>query len=151
MSTNVLSGKQIRRNWYHVDAKDQVLGRLAQDVANKLMGKQKVNYVPYLDNGDFVVVTNASQVKVTGKKATQKTYYHHSGYPGGLRAETFDKLIQRRPTEVIRHAVKGMLPKNKLGRSMITKLHVYAGESHPFEKQLGSTYVKASVDKGGDQ
>jgi len=137
MSTNVLSGKQIRRNWYHVDAKDQVLGRLAQDVANKLMGKQKVNYVPYLDNGDFVVVTNASQVKVTGKKATQKTYYHHSGYPGGLRAETFDKLIQRRPTEVIRHAVKGMLPKNKLGRSMITKLHVYAGENHPFEKQLG--------------
>lgn len=151
MSTNVLSGKQIRRNWHHVDAKDQVLGRLAQDVANKLMGKQKVNYVPYLDNGDFVVVTNASQVKVTGKKFTQKTYYHHSGYPGGLRAETFDKLIQRRPTEVIRHAVKGMLPKNKLGQSMITKLHVYSGEDHPFEKQLGSAFAKAMADKGGNQ
>jgi large subunit ribosomal protein L13 len=139
MSTNVLSAKEIKRNWHHFDAKDKVLGRLAGEVATKLMGKGKTNYVPYLDNGDFVVVTNASSVKVTGKKSAQKNYYHHSGYPGGLRTESFDKLIKRRPEEVIRHAVLGMLPKSKLGKSMIIKLHVFAGENHTFEKQLGGT------------
>lgn len=137
MSTNVLSARDIKREWHLIDAKGQVLGRLAGDVAEKLMGKQKTNYVPYLDNGDFVVITNAKEVKVTGKKRSDKVYYRHSGYPGGFREETFEKLIGRRPEEVIVKAVKGMLPKTKLGRRMITKLHVYEGSEHPYEKQLG--------------
>ncbi len=139
MSTNVLSAKDIKRNWHHFDATDQVLGRLAQAVATKLMGKDKTNFVPYLDNGDYVVVTNASKIKVTGKKATQKKYIHHSGYPGGLREETFEKLIVRRPEEVIRHAVVGMLPKTKLGKSMIIKVHIFKDDNHPFAKQLGGS------------
>src|SRR5437762_1368523 len=132
MSTNVLKAKDIKRNWHLVDAKDQVLGRLATSVATILLGKNKANYVPYLDNGDYVVVTNASLVKVTGKKASQKVYFRHSGYPGGDRVETFDKLLVRRPTAVIEHAVKGMLPKTKLGRQMVKKLHVFADDNHPF-------------------
>lgn len=137
MSTNVLSAKDIKRDWHLVDAKGKVLGRLATDVATKLMGKNKVNFVPYLDNGDFVVIKNASRIKVTGKKPTQKKYYRHSGYPGGFREETFDKLLERRPTEVLRHAVKGMLPKTKLGRSMIKKLHIYSGDEHPYSNRFG--------------
>lgn len=137
MSTNVLKAKDITRNWYLIDAKDKVLGRLATDVVTKLLGKNKVNFVPYLDNGDYVIVTNAAKVRVTGKKATQKVYFRHSGYPGGDKRETFDKLIVRRPEEVVRHAVKGMLPKTKLGREMIKKLHVFAGSEHTFVKQVG--------------
>lgn len=125
MSTNVLSTRDIKREKHLVDAKDKILGRLAGEVANKLSGKGKINFVPYLDNGDFVTVTNASLVKVTGKKMQQKKYTRHSGYPGGLRVETYDKLIKRRPEEVIRHAVKGMLPKNKLAERMITRLKIY--------------------------
>src|SRR5690348_10856333 len=121
MSTNVLSAREIKRSWHLIDAKGQVLGRLAGDVAEKLMGKQKSNYVPYLDNGDFVVVTNAKEVKVTGSKMQNKVYYRHSGFPGGFREETMEKLMARRPEEVIKKAVKGMLPKTKLGRKMITK------------------------------
>ncbi len=136
MSTNVLSNKDIKRQWHLIDAEGQVLGRLATKAANLLMGKQKVNYVPYLDNGDFVVVTNATKVKVTGKKAEQKVYTRHSGYPGGLKQESFDKLIIRRPTAIIEHAVSGMLPKNRLGREMVKKLKVFAGDKHPFEKQI---------------
>lgn len=143
MSTNVLRKKDIKREWHVVDAKDQVLGRLATDVATKLLGKNKVNFVPYLDNGDFVVVTNASLVKVTGKKSSQKVYFRHSGYPGGDKTEVFDKLIVRRPEEVVRHAVKGMLPKTKLGREMIKKLHVYANANHPHLKQLGGENLNA--------
>lgn len=137
MSTNAQSSKDIKRSWYLIDAKDQILGRLAVDIANKLSGKSKVNFVPYLDGGDFVVITNAKQINVTGKKAQQKKYMRHSGYPGGLKVETFDKLIERRPDEVIRHAVKGMLPKNKLGDKMIVRLKVFAGSEHSFEKQIG--------------
>ena len=137
MSTNVVSAKSIQRNWHLIDAKDQILGRLAVDVANKLSGKSKVNFVPYLDAGDFVVITNAKEIKVTGKKAQQKKYMRHSGYPGGLTVETFDKLIKRRPEEVIRHAVKGMLPKNKLGDRMIVRLKVFASYEHSFQKQVG--------------
>ena len=136
MSTNTFSSKDIKRNWHLVDAKDKILGRLASEVATKLMGKHKVEYVPYLDNGDIVVVTNAKEVKVTGRKATDKVYYRHSGFPGGFKSETFDKLIDRRPTEVIKHAVKGMLPKSKLGKQMIKKLHIYEGGEHPYEKQV---------------
>lgn len=137
MSTNALSVREIKKGWHLVDAKDQILGRMATDIAQKLAGKQKSNFVPYLDNGDFVVVVNAKEIKVTGKKSSQKIYFRHSGYPGGDKTESFDKLLQRRPTEVIRHAVKGMLPKNKLGRKMITKLHIFADDKHGFEKQLG--------------
>lgn len=139
MSTNVLSVKDIKRDWHLINAKDQILGRIATDIATKLMGKNKPNFVPYLDCGDFVVVTNAAKVKVTGKKQTQKVYFRHSGYPGGDTRETFDKLIKRKPEEVVRHAVKGMLPKNKLGRRMIKKLFIFPGEQHKFEKQLGGT------------
>jgi large subunit ribosomal protein L13 len=137
MSTNVLSAKDIKRNWHLVDAKDQVLGRLASGVATILLGKNKSNFVPYLDNGDFVVVTNASLVKVTGKKTSQKVYFRHSGYPGGDKTEVYDKLMARRPEEIVRHAIKGMLPKTKLGQEMIKKLHVYSGDTHPFKKQVG--------------
>ena len=137
MSTNVLSTKNIQRKWYLVDAKDQVLGRLATDVATKLLGKDKAAYVPYLDTGSYVVVVNASFVRVTGKKAQQKKYVRHSGFPGGYREETFEKLLDRRPEEIIRHAVRGMLPKTKLGDTMIKKLHVFAGNEHPYERQIG--------------
>lgn len=127
MSTNVLSAKDIQRKWHLIDAKDQILGRLATQVAKVLMGKNKAHYVPYLDTGDFVVVVNAARVKVSGKKETQKVYTRHSGYPGGLKTETFDKLLTRKPQYIIEHAVKGMLPHNKLGRQMIKKLKVYSG------------------------
>ncbi len=137
MSTNVLSHKQIQRNWHLIDAKNKILGRLAVEVALKVSGKYKPNYVPYLDNGDFVVITNAKDIKVTGKKALQKKYVRHSGYPGGYKEESFSVLINRRPEEVIRHAVAGMLPKSKLGKKMITKLYVFADNKHTFEKQLG--------------
>ncbi len=138
MSTNVLSAKDIKRDWHLIDAQGKILGRLATEVAVKLSGKHKAMRVPYLDTGDFVVVTNASGVKVTGKKAQQKKYVRHSGYPGGLREEVFNKLILRRPEEIIRHAVRGMLPKTSLGRAMIKKLHVFAGNEHPFARQLKS-------------
>ncbi len=136
MSTNVVSAREIKRDWQLVDAKNAVLGRLATDIAAVLMGKKKPNYVPYLDMGDNVVVVNAAKVKVTGNKATEKKYTRHSGYPGGLRVEKFDELIERKPEAIITHAVKGMLPKNKLGRAMIKKLHVFAGSDHPFKKMV---------------
>lgn len=127
MSTNVLSAKSIQRQKHVVDASGKILGRLATEVAKYLMGKHKRQFVPYLDIGDFVVVTNASKVKLSGKKMDQKVYTRHSGYPGGLKVEAFDKLIVRKPEYVIEHAVRGMLPHNKLGRQMIKKLKVYAG------------------------
>jgi large subunit ribosomal protein L13 len=136
MSTNVLSAKDIKRTWHQVDAKDQTLGRLATGVATILMGKNKANFVPYLDNGDFVVVTNASLVKVTGKKASQKKYVRHSGYPGGLKVEVYSDLQKRRPEEIIRHAVKGMIPHTKLGDKMIKKLYIYAGSENPHKNKF---------------
>jgi large subunit ribosomal protein L13 len=109
------------------------------------MGKNKVNYVPYMDNGDFVVITNAAKVTISGKKGEQKNYYRHSGFPGGFKQENFNHLLARRPEEVIRHAVKGMLPKNKLGKRMIKKLHVFAGDHHTFAKQVGQQVKSAEV------
>lgn len=138
MSTVSVSSKDIKRQWHLVDAKDKILGRLATEVATLLMGKHKPEYVPYLDQGDFVVVTNAAQVKVSGKKSAQKKYVRHSGYPGGLKSETFEQLIKRQPTKVIEHAIKGMLPKNKLGRQMVKKLKVFADDKHSYIKQLGA-------------
>ncbi|MDO8577108.1 MAG: 50S ribosomal protein L13 [Candidatus Daviesbacteria bacterium] len=129
MSTNVISAKSIKREKHVIDASEKILGRLATEVATILMGKKKPSVVPYLDTGDFVVVTNASKIKVTGKKSKNKVYTSHSGYPGGLRQETFDKMINRRPEYVIEHAVKGMLPHNRLGSQMIKKLKVFAGEA----------------------
>lgn len=136
MSTNVVSGHNMQRTWYHFDAKGKVLGRLAVEIADKLRGKSKVNFVPYLDMGDYVVVTNAALVKVTGKKMTDKKYARHSGYPGGLRVETFNQVIDTKPEKVVEHAVKGMLPKGKLGDQLFTKLHVFSGTDHPYKKQL---------------
>lgn len=128
MGTNKLSVKDIKREKHIIDASGKILGRLSTEVATILMGKKKPQYVPYLDTGDFVVVTNASKIKVSGKKMQAKTYTRHSGYPGGLKVETFDKLIIRRPQYLIEHAVTGMLPHNRLGRQMIKKLKVFAGE-----------------------
>lgn len=121
------------RLWHLIDAKDQILGRAATKIARLLTGKDKVEYVPYLDVGDHVVVINAKEVAVTGKKEEQKVYYRYSGYPGGLKKETLRELRERRPEEIIRRAVKGMLPKNKLQKPMLRRLHIYAGGEHPFE------------------
>ncbi|MBI2314874.1 50S ribosomal protein L13 [Candidatus Daviesbacteria bacterium] len=135
MSTNVVSAKNIKRQIHNIDASGKVLGRLAGEVATLLMGKNKPGFVPYLDTGDFVVVTNASKVKVTGKKVKNKTYTRHSGYPGGLKVETFDKMIIKKPDYVVEHAVKGMLPHNRLGNQMIKKLKVFAGEDKTNESK----------------
>ena len=124
-----------KRRWWLVDAKDQPLGRLASKVAQVLRGKHKPTFTPHVDTGDFVVVVNASQVKVTGKKLTDKSYYRHSGYPGALKEESFQHLAARRPERPIEIAVKGMLPKNVLGRRMIEKLKVYGDGAHPHQAQ----------------
>lgn len=142
MSTNVLSAKNIQREKHTIDASDKILGRLATEVVTLLMGKNKPSFVPYLDTGDFVVVTNASKVKVSGKKMSQKVYIRHSGYPRGLKVETFDKLILRKPEYIIEHAVKGMLPHSKLGRKMIKKLKVYAGSAPDVKREEKESTVK---------
>lgn len=136
MSTNAVSAKTIKRSWVHFDAKGKVLGRLAVEVADVLRGKSKVNFVPYLDMGDYVVVTNASLVKISGKKATDKKYVRHSGFPGGIRVETFNQVMDKKPERIIEHAVYGMLPKGSLGEQMRNKLHVFAGTDHPYKKNF---------------
>lgn len=123
------------RKWVLVDARDKILGRVASRVAHMLRGKGKPIYTPYLDTGDFVVVVNADKIKLTGKKLKDKMYYRHSGYPGGLKSINAKDLLAKRPEEVISKAVKGMLPKNRLGRKLIKKLKVYAGTTHPHEAQ----------------
>ena len=126
---------EIAREWYVVDADGQTLGRLATEIANVLRGKGKPQYTPHVDTGDFIVVVNAEKVQVTGNKLDQKRYYRHSGYPGGLKSRPLRDELERRPTEVLRKAVKGMLPRNKLGRAQLTKLKIYAGPEHPHEAQ----------------
>jgi len=126
---------EIERHWYVVDAEGKTLGRLATQIADLLRGKGKPQYTPHIDTGDFVVVVNAERIHVTGNKLEQKLYYRHSGYPGGLRSRTLAEQLARRPEEVIRKAVKGMLPKNKLAARQIVKLKVYAGPDHPHEAQ----------------
>lgn len=135
MRTFSLKASQIERKWYLVDAQGKVLGRLATELASVLRGKRKPTYTPHLDNGDNVVVINAEKVMVTGKKREQKLYYHHTGYPGGLRTNTFDELQARKPEQIVKLAVKGMLPHNRLGRQMLKKLHIYAGSEHPHNSQ----------------
>ncbi|MGH3053242.1 MAG: 50S ribosomal protein L13 [Gaiellaceae bacterium] len=125
----------VERRWYVVDAEGQTLGRLATRIADTLRGKRKPEYTPHMDTGDFVVVVNAEKIAVTGKKLDDKIYYRHSGYPGGLRERTLGEQLARRPTEVIRKAVKGMLPRNRLARQQLTKLKVYAGPEHPHGPQ----------------
>lgn len=139
MSTFIARKDEAERNWVLVDAKDQVLGRLAADVASILRGKTKPTYTPFIDAGDFVVIINAEKIKLTGRKMEQKMYYRHSGYMGGLKERTARQVMDKKPEEIIRHAVKGMLPKNSLGRSMFKKLKVYAGENHPHEAQQPQT------------
>jgi len=125
----------IKREWYVVDAQGKTLGRLASEIAKILRGKHKPIYVPHLDCGDYVIVVNAEKVRVTGKKLDQKFYYRHSGYPGGLTSISLRNQLQKHPTRVMEAAVRGMLPKNRLGRAMIKKLKVYAGDSHPHQAQ----------------
>ena len=126
---------EIERAWYVVDAEGQTLGRLATQIAETLRGKRKAQYTPHVDTGDFVVVVNAEKIRVTGKKLDEKLYHRHSGYPGGLRSRPLRDELERRPTEVLRKAVKGMLPRTRLGRAQLTKLKIYAGPEHPHEAQ----------------
>ena len=126
---------EVSRDWYVVDAEGKTLGRLATQIADTLRGKRKPQYTPHVDTGDFVVVVNAEKIHVTGSKLDQKRYYRHSGYPGGLKSRTLREQLERRPTEVIRTAVKGMLPRNRLARQQLTKLKVYAGPKHPHVSQ----------------
>ncbi|RJR16082.1 50S ribosomal protein L13 [Candidatus Microgenomates bacterium] len=135
-TTKTTKGDEIKRLWHEVNADKQVVGRVATEIANKLMGKQKPYYVRHLDCGDYVVVTNCETVVVTGKKNTQKVYTQYSGYPGGLRKETFAQLQARRPEEIIRRAVYGMLPKNKLRDELIKRLYVYVGTNHPYKDKF---------------
>ncbi|MBT9166164.1 MAG: 50S ribosomal protein L13 [Chloroflexi bacterium] len=136
MKTYSTKVSDIERDWHVIDASGRTLGRLATEVAHLLKGKHKPMYAPHLDTGDYVIVVNAGKVRVTGNKARQKVYFRHSGYPGGLKAITFEKLIATHPTWIIEHAVKGMLPKNPLGRAMFGKLKVYEGPTHPHRAQI---------------
>ena len=131
--------EDIQANWHVVDASGKTLGRICSEIAILLQGKHKVSYVPYLNTGDFVVVVNAEKIKVTGDKLNQKMYYRHSGYPGGLTEKTLEEVLQTAPTKVIEHAVKGMLPKSKLGRKMMSRLKLYVGDDHPHQAQIVSS------------
>ncbi len=136
MSTQVAKPSDIKKNWYVVDLEGKVLGRAATEIARILRGKHKAIYTPSVDTGDFVIVLNADKVKLTGNKLADKMYYRHTGYPGGIRSINAEKLLARKPEMLIEKAVKGMLPKNKLGRQMFKKLKVYAGPEHPHAAQM---------------
>ena len=135
MKTFSAKPEAVTRDWYIVDAEGKTLGRLASEIAHRLRGKHKPEYTPHVDTGDYIVVVNAEKVHVSGKKATDKMYYHHTGYPGGLKSVSFEKLIEKAPERALQSAVKGMLPKNPLGRAMFKKLKVYAGDQHPHAAQ----------------
>jgi len=137
--TRSISEDEVERRWYIADAGDQILGRFASQVATVLRGKHKVTYTPHVDGGDFVVVVNAKRVRLTGRKMLQKIYTRHSGYPGGLRDDNAQQMLERHPDRVVRQAVKGMLPKGPLGRRMLRKLKVYAGAEHPHAAQKPAT------------
>src|SRR5215208_1857516 len=139
MKTYVATPAERERNWLVVDAEGKTLGRLATQLADTLRGKRKPEYTPHVDTGDFVVVVNAEKIRVTGDKLAQKTYWRHSGYPGGIKSRTLGEMLEKRPEEVIRKAVKGMLPRNRLARRQITKLKVYAGAEHPHQAQQPNT------------
>ncbi len=135
MKTFSANPETVKRDWFIVDATGKTLGRLASEIARRLRGKHKPEFTPHVDTGDYIIVVNAGQIRVTGNKTTQKTYYHHTGYPGGIKSITFDKLRDKAPERIIEKAVKGMLPKNPLGRAMYRKLKVYGGSDHPHAAQ----------------
>lgn len=135
MRTFMAKREDVQREWYLVDAQNKILGRLASELAKILRGKNKPTYTPHADAGDFVIVVNAEKVNLTGNKWSQKMYYRHSGYPGGIKSIAADELKEKRPEDLIRFAVKGMLPKNRLGRKLFKKLKVYAGSEHPHQAQ----------------
>lgn len=135
MKTFSAKPKEVRRDWFVIDATDKVLGRLASEVARRLRGKHKPEYTPHIDTGDHIVVLNAAKIRVTGAKLEDKVYHRHTGYPGGIRSVVLKDMLAQRPERVVETAVKGMLPKNPLGRAMFKKLHVYAGPGHKHEAQ----------------
>ena len=135
MKTVSAKKESVTHEWYVVDATDKTLGRLSTEIANRLRGKHKPEFTPHVDTGDYIVIVNAEKIKVTGNKTTDKVYHHHTGYPGGIKSITFDQLIDKAPERIIEKAVKGMMPKNKLSRSMMTKLKIYAGSEHPHSAQ----------------
>ncbi len=139
MKTFVAKPESVERDWYVVDATDKTLGRLAAEIATRLRGKHKPEYTPHVDTGDYIVVVNAEKITVTGNKALGKVYYNHSGYPGGLKEATFEKLIEKKPEMVIERAVKGMLPKGPLGRAMFRKMKVFVGPDHTHQAQQPQT------------
>jgi len=141
MKTYLAPIKEIERKWYVVDAKDKILGRLATEIAQRLRGKHKPTFSPFIDNGDFIIVTNADRIQLTGKKWDDKIYYRHTGYMGGIKESTARELLEKRPTDLITKAVKGMLPKNKIGRAQLKKLKVYAGSEHPHKAQQPAELV----------
>lgn len=135
MKTISAKGHEVKRDWLVVDASDKVLGRLATEIARRLRGKHKAEYTPHVDTGDYIIVTNAEKVTVTGRKFKNKMYHHHTGFPGGIKSVTFEKMQGKNPVKIIELAVKGMLPKNPLGREMYRKLKVYVGSEHPHTAQ----------------
>ena len=139
MKTFSAKPETVKRDWYVIDATDKVLGRLSTEIARRLRGKHKPEYTPHVDTGDYIIVVNAEKVRVTGNKETDKMYHRHSGYPGGIKSMSFEKMIERHPTRVIERAVKGMLPKGPLGRTMYRKLPVYAGPEHRHASQQPKT------------
>ena len=147
MKTYSTKAADIKREWHIIDASGKVLGRMATQIAGLLMGKHKPIFCRHLDVGDFVVVINAEKVRVTGNKAKQKLYYRHSGYPGGLKSTSLERMMQTHPTRVIEHGVKGMLPHNRLGAKMMKKLRVYVGDVHPHQGQVKATPVSAEVEE----
>lgn len=146
MKTYSAKPLEVERKWWMIDAEGMTLGRLASLVANLLRGKHKPQYTPHIDTGDFVVIINAAKVKVSGKKRTDKLYRHHTGYPGGLKTLTFEQLMEKHPTRAIEKAVWGMIPHNRLGRQLITKLKVYAGPEHPHEAQNPEIYAEKNLE-----
>ncbi|MBW2650648.1 MAG: 50S ribosomal protein L13 [Deltaproteobacteria bacterium] len=136
MKTYSAKKETVVRDWYLVNADGKILGRLAAEIARRLRGKHKPVYTPHVDTGDFIVVVNAEKISFTGKKLTDKIYYHHTGYPGGLKSTTAGKMLEEKPEEILRGAVRGMLPKNSLGRQMLKKLKVYKGDKHPHKAQM---------------
>ncbi len=141
--TYIPKADEIERKWWLINAEGQILGRLATTIARLLRGKNKSKFTPFMDTGDFVIVINAEKIKVTGRKLDEKIYYSHSGYPGGLKAKTLRELLAKKPEEVIRHAVWGMIPKNRLGRKLLKKLKIYRGPNHPHEAQKPQLYELA--------
>jgi large subunit ribosomal protein L13 len=144
MKTYSAKAADLNPQWHIIDASDKALGRLATEIATFLMGKHKPMYTPNMNTGDFVVVINAARVRVTGNKAQQKTYYRHSNYPGGLKSINFARMMETQPTRVIEHAVRGMIPHNRLGQAMMKRLKIFAGDTHPYQAQLQKDENKES-------